>query len=390
MKYKRIFLMILDSLGVGEASDAKEYGDSGANTLKNVNDSYSLFIPNLQKLGILNTINMSENNEVDAYYTIAKPKNAGKDSLVGHYEIVGIENFNAFHSFTDKGFPTNLIDEIEMTIKRRVIGNKVTSNDGTDIINELGDRHIDYGSVILFTSYNSTLQIAAHEDVIPVAKLNEYCQKIRRLTIKEDWKIARIIAKPFTGKKGKYRFTSEKTEYAVNPPSRSILNSLKDKNYSVISIGKINDIFNGEGITKIVKSNKGNAEGINKLMDIMEKNFTGLCMINLSDFDTLYGHNKDVEGYARCIEELDVEMPLILNKLADDDLLIITADHGNDPTISNSHTRENVPVIIYNRYFKEPSKLDILNTMADIGATIADNFDVVNPGIGSSFLDKLK
>ena len=390
MKYKRIFLMILDSLGVGEASDAKDYGDIGANTLKNVNDAYSLFIPNLEKLGVLNTINMSENNEVDAYYTIAKPKNSGKDSLVGHYELVGIENFTPFHSFTERGFPTELIDKIEMLIKRRIIGNKVTSNDGTDVINELGDRHVEHGSVILFTSYNSTLQVAAHEDVIPVAKLNEYCQKIRRLTIKEDWKIARIIAKPFTGKNGKYRFTSEKCEYAVTPPARSVLNSLKDKDYSVISIGKVNDIFNGEGITKVVKSTKGNAEAINKLMDIMEKNFTGLCMINLSDFDTLYAHNKDVEGYARCIEELDVEIPLLLNKLQDDDLLIITADHGNDPTLSNAHTRENVPVIIYNRYFQNPSKLDILDTMADVGATIADNFDVMNPGIGTSFLDKLK
>ena len=390
MKYKRIFLMILDSLGVGEASDAKEYGDIGANTLKNINEQYPLFIPNLQRLGIMNTINMSENNDVDAYYTIAKPKNAGKDSIVGHYEIVGIENFTPFHSFTDKGFPTELIDKIELLIKRRVIGNKVTSGDGTDIINELGDRHIDYGSVILFTSYNSTLQVAAHEDVIPIQKLNEYCQKIRRLTINEDWKIARIIAKPFTGKSGKYRFTSEKCEYAVMPRSRSVFNSLIDKGYSVISIGKINDIFNGEGITKVVKSNKGNSEGISKLMDIMEKHFTGLCMINLNDFDSMYGHNKDVEGYAHSIEELDVEIPLILNKLEDDDLLIITADHGNDPTISNAHTRENVPVIIYNRYFKEPGKMDILDTMADIGATIADNFDVINPGIGKSFLDKLK
>lgn len=390
MKYKRIFLIVLDSLGVGEAIDAKEYGDSGANTLKNINDNYKLFIPNLEKLGILDTINMNDNENVEAYYTIARPKNAGKDSLVGHYELVGIENYIPFHTFTEKGFPTELIDKIESLIKRRIIGNKVTTNDGRDILAELGDRHMEYGSLILFTSYNSTLQIAAHEDVIPISKLNEYCRIIRQLTSKEDWKIARIIAKPFTGKNGKYRFTNEKCEYSVNPPSRSILNSLKDKNYSVISIGKINDIFNGEGITKVVKSNHNNAEAINKLMDIMEKNFTGLCMINLNDFDQLYGHNKDVEGYARCIEELDVEIPLILNKLADDDLLIITADHGNDPTLSNSHTRENVPVIIYNRCLQNPSNLDILNTLADVGATIADNFGVMNPGIGTSFLDKLK
>jgi len=389
MKFKRVFLMVLDSLGVGEANDASNYGDAGANTLKNINKEYPLFIPNLEKLGILDTLNMSENNEVDAYYTIARPKNVGKDSLVGHYELVGIENYVPFHTFTDRGFPTELIDKIENSIKRRVIGNKVSTNNGMDIITELGDRHLDYGSLILFTSYNSTLQIAAHEDVISVAKLNEFCQIIRKITVKEDWKIARIIARPFTGKKGKYRFTNEKCEYSVSPPSRSVLNSLKDKGYSVISIGKINDIFNGEGITKVVKANN-NSEGINKLMDIMEKNFNGLCMINLNDFDQLYGHNKDVEGYAKCIEELDVEIPLILNKLEDDDLLIITADHGNDPTLNNSHTRENVPVIIYNRLFVEPKNIDILESMADIGATIADNFEVINPGIGSSFLDKLK
>ena len=389
MKFKRVFLMILDSLGVGEAIDAKNYGDVGVNTLKSINDNYPLFIPNLQKLGILDTINMNENDSVDAYYTIARPKNAGKDSLVGHYEIVGIENYEPFQMFTEKGFPTDLIDKIERYIGRRVIGNKVTSNDGTDILNELGNRHVEYGSLILYTSYSSTLQIAAHEDVIPVSKLNEFCRIIRKLTMKEDMKIARIIGRVVTGKNGKYKFTSEKFEYAVKPPARSILNALKDKDFSVISIGKINDIFNGEGITKVLKSNN-NAEAINKFTDIMAKNFTGLCITNLSDFDSLYGHNKDVEGYAKCIEELDVEIPLILNKLEDDDLLIITADHGNDPTYTNNHTRENVPVIIYNRCFETPQKLDILNTMADIGATIADNFEVMNPGIGTSFLNKLK
>lgn len=389
MRFKRIFLMILDSLGAGEAIDAKNYGDVGCNTLKNINVNYPLFVPNLEKLGILNTINMNEAKEVDAYYTIARPKNAGKDSLVGHYEMFGIENHIPFQTFCERGFPTDLIDKIENITKRRVIGNKVTNNDGRDILAELGNRHVEYGSLILFTSYNSTLQIAAHEDVIPISKLNEYAQLIRSLTIKEDIKIARVMAKPFAGKNGKYHFTSDKFEYAIKPPARSVLNSLKDKGFSVISIGKVSDIFGGEGITKVIKSNS-NAEGINKFMDILEKNFTGLCVVNLNDFDQLYGHNKDVEGYAKCIEELDVEMPLILNKLEDDDLLIITADHGNDPTISNNHTRENVPVIVYNRCFYETTKLPILETIADVGATIADNFDVMNSGIGTSFLDKLK
>lgn len=390
MKFKRVFLMVLDSLGVGESIDASKYGDNGVNTLKNINNKCPLFIPNLQKLGIFNTINMDENKDVDAYYTIARPKNAGKDSLIGHYELVGIENYEAFEIYSDKGFPQELIDRIEHSINRRIIGNKVSTNDGKDILEELGDRHVEYGSLILYTSYNSTLQITAHEDIIPFVKLNEYARIIRQITMNYNFKIARIIAKSFTGKNGKYHFTSEKFEYTVKPPARSILNSLKDKDYSVISIGKINDLFNGEGITKVIKSNNGNTEAINKLMDIMEKKFTGLCMINLSDFDTLYGHNKDVEGYAKAIEELDVEIPLILNKLEDNDLFIITSDHGNDPTFNNNHTRENVPVIVYNRCFLNPSKLPILDTMADVGATIADNFDVINPGIGKSFLDQLK
>lgn len=390
MKFKRVFLLILDSLGVGEAIDASNYGDNGVNTLKNINEKHNLFIPNLTKLGIFNTINMDDNKNVDAYYTIARPKNSGKDSLIGHYELVGIENYEPFEIYSEKGFPQELIDIIERTIKRRIIGNKVSTNGGIDVINELGDRHTEYGSLILYTSYNSTLQIAAHEDIIPVVKLNEYARIIRQITMNYNFKIARIIAKSFNGKSGNYKFTSEKLEYTVKPPARSILNSLKDKDYSVISIGKINDIYNGEGITNVVKSNHNNAETINKLMDIMSKNFNGLCIANLSDFDTLYGHNKDIDGYANAIEELDVEIPLILNKLEDNDLLIITSDHGNDPTFNNNHTRENVPVIVYNRCFLNPSKLPILDTMADVGATIADNFDVINPGIGKSFFNLLK
>ena len=205
MRFKRVFLMILDSLGVGEALDAVNYGDVGVNTLKNINDNYPLFIPNLEKLGILDTINMNDDPNVDAYYTIARPKNSGKDSLVGHYELVGIENYTPFQTFSEKGFPRELIDKIENAIGRRVIGNKVTSSDGTDILKELGNRHVEYGSLILFTTYSSTLQILAHEDVITVNKLNEYCKIIRKIVTKEDMKIARVIARTFTGSDGKYR-----------------------------------------------------------------------------------------------------------------------------------------------------------------------------------------
>ena len=323
MKFKRIFLMVLDSLGVGEAIDANNYEDEGCNTLGHIKDNYDLFVPNLKKLGFLNTINMDENNDVDAYYTIARPTNMGKDSLSSHYELVGIRNSVPFKSFSEKGFPRELIDMIEAITGRRVIGNKYA--DGNQMIQELGERQLNYGSLILFTSADSNLQIAAHEDVIPLPKLYQYCEKIRKITMKEEWRVGRVIARPFTGKPGKFKFTNERQDYAVKPPKKTVLDFLKEHNYSVIAIGKISEIFDGEGITKTMKAST-NIDVINKLTDVMEKNFTGLCIANLSEFDSLYGHNRDINGYANAIEELDVEIPMILNKLNNDDLLIITAD----------------------------------------------------------------
>lgn len=388
MKFKRIFLMVLDSLGVGEALDANNYDDNGSNTLGHIRENYDLFVPNLKKLGFLNTINMDENIDVDAYYTIARPTNPGKDTLNGHYEIMGVKNDIQFKSFLTNGFPRELLDEIEFATGRRIIGNKNCS--GKEIINELGERQVESGALIIYTSNGSNLQIAAHENSIPVSKLYEYAEKIRKITLREEWKVGRVVAKPFTGRAGNYRFTNENQVYAVKPPTMSIMNFLKENNYSVISIGKIDDVFDHEGITKTIKA-KNNQEALNKLNDIMTKNFTGLCAVNLNDFDAEYGHKRDVEGYARAIEELDVEIPMVLNKLETDDLLIITADHGCDPTFKGTeHTRENVPVIIYGRNLKEPKKLDILNSIADIGATIAENFEVNKPFIGESFLDKLK
>ena len=389
MKFKRIFVLILDSLGVGEAPDANNYNDSGANTLKHIMDNYDLFIPNLKKLGFLNTINMDDNPNVEAYYTIAHPSNIGKDSISGHYEIIGLDNKIPFKTFSEKAFPRELIDIIEANIGKRLIGNKVTS--GENILVELGERHLNYGSLIIFTSGDSTLEIAAHEDIVPISKLYSYCEKIRKLTEREEWRVARVIARPFTGKNGKFRFTNDRKDYTLKPQKKSILNNLKDNEYDVISIGKLNDIVDGEGITKIIKASATNIDTINKMTDIMSKHFTGVCITNLSEFDSSYGHQRNVEGYATAIEELDVEIPLILNKLNNDDLLIITADHGNDPTFEGTyHTRENVPVIIFGRNFKEPKKMPILNTLADIGATIADNFDVPKTDMGTSFLDQLK
>ena len=388
MKFKRIFIMVLDSLGVGETVDAINFGDNGANTLGHVNDKCSLFVPNLAKIGFLNTINMSDKVGVEAYYTIASPINAGKDTLNGHYEMVGIKNDVAFKTF-NQGFVYDILSGIEDITGRSVIGNKCCQNDS--IIQELGERQRNYGSLIIYTSADSDLQVAAHEDSIPIATLYQYCEKIRAFTLKEDYKIGRIIARPFTGTPGKYRFlNNSRRDYTIKPPKRSVLDDLIDANLEVIGIGKINDIFDGQGISKKIKAVDNN-ESITKLTDIMDKDFTGLCMVNLADFDSLYGHNRDVEGYAKAIEELDVDMPIILNKLELDDLLIITADHGNDPTFKgNDHTRENVPVILYSRNFKEPKRLEPFKTFANIGATIAENFDLKKPEIGESILNKLK
>ena len=387
MKFKRVFLLVLDSLGVGETVDAINFSDNGANTLGHINDQYDLFIPNLKKIGFLNTLNMSDNPDVEAYYTIAKPINAGKDTLNGHYEMMGIKNDIPFKTF-NSGFTYDILTSIEDVTGRRVIGNKCCND--ASIINELGERQMNYGSLIIYTSADSDLQVAAHEDCISIQTLYQYCEKIRAITLKEEWRVGRVIARPFTGNPGKFKLiNSARKDYAVKPPKKSVLDNLTENSYNVIAIGKVNDIFDGQGINKNVKATN-NQEVVNKLLDIMDKNFTGLCIANLADFDSLYGHTRDVEGYAKAIEELDVDIPMLLNRLELDDLLIITADHGNDPTFAgNDHTRENVPVIMYSRNFKTQKRLKAFETFANIGATIADNFDVDRPEIGTSILDEL-
>ena len=303
--------MVLDSLGVGEAQDASKYGDVGSNTLGHIKDNYDLFIPNLKKIGLIDTLKMTDNSNVDAYYTISKTINSGKDTLNGHYEMVGIENTIPFKTFNE-GFTYEILNSIEQITGRRVIGNKCCND--SSIINELGERQLNYGSLIVYTSADSDLQIAAHEDCIPVSTLYQYCEKIRAITLKDEWRVGRVIARPFTGTPGHYRLiNSERRDYAVKPPKKTILDSLLENSYNVIGIGKINYIFDGQGINKSIKAST-NMEVINKLTDIMDKNFTGLCMANLSDFDSLYGHQRDVEGYGKALEELDVEIPMVLNK----------------------------------------------------------------------------
>ena len=387
MKFKRIFLIVLDSLGVGGAIDADSYGDKGANTLGNIVKNYELFVPNLNKLGFLNTLNMN-NKESEAYYTIARPKNKGKDSLSGHYELMGIENNVSFKTFTENAFPRDMLETIANKLKKGIIGNIIGNH--LSIINRLGRRHLENGSLIIYTTGDSDLEVAAHEDIVPINELYQYAEEIREIAKREEWKVGRVVARPFTGQGEEFTLTNNVRYYTLTPPNKSVLDILKNNELQVISIGKVCDLYSGFGITKIIKAGN-NQEGINKLIDIMDKNFTGLCFLNLSDFDTLYGHSRDLKGYAKEIKNLDVDIPIILNKLEIDDLLIITADHGCDPTMPGSnHTRENVPVIIYSRIFKEPKQLDVLESLSDIGATIVDNYGLERPWMGTSFLDKLK
>lgn len=385
MKFKRIFLIIIDSLGVGEAIDADSYNDKGANTLGHINDTGNLFIPNLKKIGLLNTLIMN-NQDSDAYYTIARPKNKLNDSVSSHYELMGVSDAN-FKSFKDQ-FPRDMLEKIARTIQKPIIGN--INADIMKAINQLAKRHRETGALIIYTTGDSNIEIACDESIVPVNTLYDYCEKIRDILTDDAWRVSSVIARPFKQVDGVNTLTGDSRRYTLNPPSKSVLDSLKENNLQTISIGKINDIFNNVGITKIIKASSNN-EGINKLINIMDKNFEGLCFLNLNDFDALYGHARDVVGYQRSLEELDVEIPIIINKLDLDDLLIISADHGCDPTFDgHKHTRENVPVIAYSRSFSGSGQLDIMDSLADIGATIAENFELEKPWIGNSFFDKLK
>ena len=387
MKYKRIFLIVLDSLGVGEALDADDFHDKGSNTLGHLSNETDLFIPNLKKMGLLNTLIMNSNPS-EAYYTIARPRNKGKDCLTAHYELMGIAPTVGYDVFNYGPFPRELLENIASAIQKPIIGNIVS--DAKKAIEKLYKRQMETKSLIIYTTGDSNLEVAAEENVIPVNELYEYCETIRKITDRDGWRVSSVKARPFTIKNNTVLFTDDQRIFTLKPTNKSVLESLKDANYQTISIGKVSDLFNGVGISKTIKSIT-NVEAINKLLDIMDKNFNGLCFVNLTDFDTFYGHARDIQEYKKSLEEFDVQVPLILNKLEIDDLLIITADHGCDPTMENfNHTRENVPVLVYSRSMLESGQLNILDTLGDIGATIADNFNVEKPWLGSSFLDRLK
>ena len=394
-KYKRVFTIVIDSLGAGDAVDAAAFGDAGTDTLGHIAESVgNLHIPNLQKLGIANMKPLKNIAPVEtpkAYYTRLNEASNGKDTMTGHWEMMGLHITKPFLTFTEHGFPKELIEELEKRTGHKVIGNKSAS--GTVILDELGEEEIATGHMIVYTSADSVLQICGNEETFGLDELYRCCEIARKITMKDEWKVGRVIARPYVGKKkGEFKRTSNRHDYALKPFGRTALNVLKDAGYDVISVGKIYDIFDGEGITESNRS-KSSVHGMEQTIEIAQRDFIGLCFVNLVDFDALWGHRRNVTGYAQELERFDVKLGELLEVLKEDDLLIITADHGNDPTYTGTdHTREKVLFLAYSSSMKEPKKLKEASTFAIIGATITDNFGLPMPEgtIGSSILEELK
>ncbi len=388
--YKRIFVVVMDSVGIGEAPDAEKFGDRGADTLGHIAEKMNgLKMPNMGKLGLSNIreIKGIEKSEKPlAYFTKMQEASNGKDTMTGHWEIMGLNIQTPFQVFPE-GFPPELISELEARTGRKVIGNKPAS--GTEIIVELGEEHMKTGALIVYTSADSVLQIAAHEEIIPIEEQYKICQIARELTLDDKYMVGRVIARPFVGKPGNFQRTSNRHDYALKPFDRTVMSELKDAGFDVIAIGKISDIFDGEGVTESLRT-VSNMDGMDKLLQTFDMDFTGLSFLNLVDFDALYGHRRDPEGYGKALEEYDSRLPEVFAKMQEGDLLIITADHGNDPVhYGTDHTREYVPLLVYAKDMKEGKELPIRETFADIGATVAENFNVKMPAYGKSFLSEL-
>lgn len=390
-KFKRVHLVVLDSVGIGEAPDAHLFGDEGADTLGHIaREMKGLKMPNMAKLGLSNIREIEgipATDEPMAMYGKMAEASVGKDTMTGHWEIMGLNIKEPFKVYPD-GFPKALIDELEKRTGRKIIGNKPAS--GTAIIDELGEEHMKTGALIVYTSADPVLQIAAHEDIIPIEEQYRICEIAREITLAPEYLVGRIIARPFIGEPGNFTRTTNRHDYALKPFDRTVMNELQDENYDVIAIGKISDIFNEEGITESVRTTS-NMDGVDKLLDVIKKEFTGLSFLNLVDFDALYGHRRDPIGYGKALEEFDARLDEIFAALQADDLLILTADHGNDPVHKGTdHTREYVPLLVYSPAFTSGGSMPVNETFADIGATIAENFNVKRPEFGQSFLPLLK
>jgi phosphopentomutase len=389
-RFKRICFIVLDSVGIGEAPDAAEFGDGGSHTLGHILEKVKdLKLPNLQQMGLGNIASippLSPVNKPTAYFGKMQEVSVGKDTMTGHWELMGLKIEIPFNTYPD-GFPEELIKKFEEETGRKVIGNKPAS--GTDILVEYGEEQMKTGSWIVYTSGDSVFQIAAHEDVIPLEELYKGCEIARRMTMEPEFSVGRVIARPYVGQPGSFTRTPNRHDYAVKPPEATVMNSVQDMGLDVISVGKIHDIFTGEGITESYPT-KSNEHGIQVTIEQLSKDFKGFLFTNLVDFDSLYGHRRDPEGYGRALEVFDQCLPELISKLNDDDLLIISADHGNDPIHSGTdHTREYVPLLVYSPSLSDPSSLGIRGTFSDVGASIADNFGAQSPKYGTSFLQEL-
>ena len=395
MRFKRVFVIVLDSLGIGPMADSARFDDAGADTLGHISETVEhLDIPNLQRLGLANLKALKQVKPAEhpeGYFMAMNEASNGKDTMTGHWEMMGIRTDKPFSTFTEHGFPKELIDELEKRCGRKIIGNKAAS--GTEILEELGEQEVNEGKLIVYTSADSVLQICGNEETMGLETLYHYCEIARELTMRDEWRVGRVIARPYVGKKrGEFKRTSNRHDYALKPTGPTALNALKDAGYDVISVGKINDIFVGEGITESNHSDSS-VHGMQQTIDIAKRDFKGLCFTNLVDFDALWGHRRNPVGYGEEIEKFDKKLGELLPLLREDDLLILTADHGNDPTYKGTdHTREQVPFIAYSPSDTESGKLDTSDTFAVIGATIADNFGVKMPEgtIGTSILDQIK
>ena len=393
--YKRVFVIVLDSLGIGAMPDSEKFGDKGVDTFGHILDKMGkLDIPNFRNLGMLNLHKGGTMEGIEKplgrYMRIGEASN-GKDTMTGHWEMMGIYTQKPFKTFTETGFPKELIDELEKRCGKHVIGNKSAS--GTEIIEELGEEEINTGAMIVYTSADSVMQICGNEETFDLANLYRCCEIARELTLKDEWRVGRVIARPYVGKKkGEFKRTSNRHDYALKPTGRTALNALKDAGLDVIGIGKINDIFCGEGITETYHS-ESSVHGMQQTIEVCKKDFHGLCFVNLVDFDALWGHRRNPEGYGHEIEKFDKGLGTLMKEMREDDLLILTADHGNDPTYTGTdHTREYVPFLAYSPKMKETGAMENQNTFAVIGTSVAENFGVEMPEgtIGKSILEQLK
>lgn len=394
MNYKRVFTIVIDSMGIGEMYNAAEYGDEGSDTLGHIDLHMKDFkIPNLAKLGLTKLhplTNTTEADKVVGYYTRLSEASVGKDTMTGHWELMGLHITTPFQTFTEHGFPDDLISELSNRTGHKIIGNKSAS--GTEILEEFAEQEIATGDMIVYTSADSVLQICGNEDTFDLQELYRCCEIARELTMEDKWKVGRVIARPYVGKKkGEFKRTSNRHDYALKPYGKTALDTLKDSGFDVISVGKIKDIFDGEGITEAYKS-KSSVHGMDQTIELQDKDFTGLCFTNLVDFDALWGHRRDPVGYGKELEAFDEKLGIFLDQMGAEDLLMITADHGNDPTFKGTdHTKEMVPLLMYSPSMKNSGRLADQDNFGVVGATIVDNFGLNMPEgtIGSSLLKEI-